>query len=307
MDVRHLYAFMIIAQEMHLTRAAQRLQIAQPHLTRMLHHLEEELGFPLFDRSNKRQITLTPAGQTFLTHISGVLEQYEEAVRAARRVAQGDKDKLVVGYTALAMFSSVLPALIQAYQQYPEVELVTRDISTVSRQKVLNMLREGRLDVVFLPSTSEEPGLERELVSTASLVVALPANHPLASQQAISLAALADEAWIRSPRWINPHWDDTVSHLFQQAGFEPKVVPPTPQPHTMVSQVAAGIGLAILSTWTQQHIPHRNVVFLPIQGCNDVLEFHVLWRKEDHSSLLQTFLQVLRDQNIPDQIGKLLP
>jgi DNA-binding transcriptional LysR family regulator len=160
---------------------------------------------------------------------------------------------------------------------------------------VLNMLRDGRLDVAFLPTTSEEPGLARELISTASLVVALPANHPLACQPAIPLTALAQEVWIRAPRWINPCWDDDVSHLFQQAGFEPRVVQLTPQPHTLVSQVAAGLGLAILSTWTQQHIPHQGVVFLPLQGCDYGLELHVLWRNEDHSALLQTFLHIMRE------------
>jgi DNA-binding transcriptional LysR family regulator len=243
MDIQHLHVFVIIAEEMHLTRAAERLHVAQPHLTRLLHHLEEEVGFCLVDRSNKRQLALTPAGETFLQQITPLLKQYEEAVQTAKRVAQGEGGKLVIGYTALAMFSGVLPALIQAYQRYLEVALLPRDISTASRQMVLNMLRDGRLDVAFLPNASEEPGLASELISTASLVVALPANHPLASQPAIPLAALAQEAWIRAPRWINPRWDDDVSHLFQQARFEPRVVQLTPQPHTQVSQVASGLGL----------------------------------------------------------------
>ncbi len=295
MDIQHLRTFVIIAEEMHLTRAAERLHVAQPHLTRLLHHLEEEVGFCLVDRSNKRQLTLTPGGEIFLHQITSLLKQYEEAVQTAKRVAQGEGGKLVIGYTALAMFSGVLPALLQAYQRYPEVALLPRDISTASRQMVLNMLRDGRLDVAFLPTTSEEPGLARELISTASLLVALPANHPLASQPAIPLAALSQEAWIRAPKWINPRWDDDVSHLFQQAGFEPRVVQLTPQPHTQVSQVASGLGLAILSTWTQQHIPHQGVVFLPLLGNDYRLELHVLWRDEDHSALLQTFLHSVRE------------
>ncbi|SRR5579884_707248 len=295
MDIQHLRAFAIIAEEMHLTRAAERLHVAQPHLTRLLHHLEEEVGFCLVDRSNKRQLTLTPAGEIFLQQIIPLLKQYEEALQMAKRVAQGEGGKLVIGYTALAMFSGVLPALLQAYRRHPEVALLPRDISTASRQMVLNMLRDGRLDVAFLPNVSEEPGLAHELISTASLVVALPTNHPLACQPTISLAALAQEAWIRAPRWLNPRWEDDVSRLFQQAGFEPRVVQLTPQPHTQVSQVAAGLGLAILSTWTQQHVPHQGVVFLPLQECDYALEFHVLWRNEDHSALLQTFLHIVRE------------
>jgi DNA-binding transcriptional LysR family regulator len=302
MDVRHLRAFVTIAEEMHLTRAAERLHVAQPHLTRLLHHLEEELGFCLLDRSNKRQLALTPAGETFLARITSILKQYEEAVQVARRVAQGEGGKLVVGYTAPAMFTGILPALLHVYQDNPEVELLPRDISSLSRQTILNMLLESRLDVAFVPTATEEPGLARELVYTDSLVVALPANHPLANQPALSLSELSQEAWIQPPRSLNPRWNDDVSALFQQAGFEPRVVQLTPQAHTTISQVAAGIGLTILGTWTQQNVPHQGVVFLPLQGSDYTLELHALWRKEDRSPMLQTFLQIL--QEVKDTRGQ---
>lgn len=183
MDLNSLRYFLIIAEEQHLTRAAERLQMAQPNLTRIMRKLEEELGFVLFERSNKRRFALTPAGETFLQQMSPMLKQYEKAIQAARRVAQGEREKLVVGYTPLAMFNGVLPALMQISQHFPEVAFLPRDISAASRQMVLNMLRDGRLDVAFLPHGSEEPGLTCELISTSTLVVVLPANHPLADRQ----------------------------------------------------------------------------------------------------------------------------
>ncbi|GHO98159.1 LysR family transcriptional regulator [Reticulibacter mediterranei] len=291
MDLNALRYFLVIAEEQHLTRAAERLQMAQPNLTRIMRKLEEELGFVLFERSNKRRFALTPAGETFLKQMSPMLKQYEKAVQAAKQVAQGEREKLVVGYTPVAMFNGVLPALMQIYQHFPEVELLPRDISAASRQMVLNMLHDGRLDVAFLPHGSEEPGLECELISMTTLVVVLPANHPLADQPAIPLAALAQEAWIQPSRSLNPRWHDDLAHLFQQAGFKQRVVHWTPQAHTLVSQVAAGLGLAILSTWTQQHLPHQGVVYRPLQDCEYMMEFHALWRKEDRSPLMQTFLR----------------
>jgi DNA-binding transcriptional LysR family regulator len=291
MEIFHLRCFAVIAEEMHMTRAAEQLQIAQPSLSRIIRGLEEELGFMLFDRSNKRRFALTPAGETFFQQIIPLLQQYEDAVQVAKHVAQGEGGKLVVGYTPLAMFNGVLPALIQIYQGSPEVELLPRDVSAVSRQVVLRMLRDGRLDVALLPHGSEEPGLACELVSATSLVVVLPANHPLADQPAIPLAALAQEAWIQPSRSLNPRWHDDLAHLFQQAGFEPRVIQWTPQAHTLVSQVAAGLGLAILSTWTQQHLPHQGVVYRPLQDCEYALGFHALWRRNDRSPLMQTFLR----------------
>lgn len=294
MDLNTLRSFLVIAEEQHITRAAERLQMAQPNLTRLMRKLEEDLGFTLFERSNKRQFALTPAGKTFLQQIIPLLQQYDDAVQVAKRVAQGEGGKLVIGYTPFAMFNGVLPELIQVYQRSPEVELLPRDISAASRQMVLRMLRDGRLDVALLPHGSEEPGLACELIAAASLVVVLPVNHPLADQPAIPLAALAQEAWIQPPRSLNPRWHDDLAQLFQQAGFEQRVVHWTPQAHTLVSQVAAGLGLAILSTWTSQHLPHQGVVHRPLQGCEYLMEFHALWRKEDHTALLQTFLRIVR-------------
>src|SRR5579859_2863994 len=170
MDLNALRYFLVIAEEQHFTRAAERLQMAQPNLTRLMRKLEEDLGFTLFERSNKRRFALTPAGETFLQQIIPLLQQYEDAVQVAQRVAQGEGGKLVVGYTPFAMFSGVLPALIQVYQRSLEVELLPRDISAVSRQMVLRMLRDGRLDVALLPHGSEEPGLACELVATTSLI-----------------------------------------------------------------------------------------------------------------------------------------
>lgn len=291
MDLNALRYFLVIVEEQHLTRAAERLQMAQPNLTRIMRKLEEELGFVLFERSNKRRFALTPAGETFLQQTSPMLKQYEKAVQAAKRVAQGEREKLVVGYTPLAMFNGGLPALMQISQHFPEVELLPRDISAASRQMVLKMLLDGRLDVALLPHGSEEPGLACELLSTSSLVVVLPANHPLADQQAIPLAALAREAWIQPSRSLNPRWHDDLAHLFQQAGFEQRVVHWTPQAHTLVSQVAAGLGLAILSTWTSQHLPHQGVVYRPLQDCEYMMEFHALWRKEGRSPLMEAFLK----------------
>ncbi len=291
MDLNTLRYFLVIAEEQHLTRAAERLQMAQPNLTRLMHKLEEDLGFPLFNRSNKRRFALTPAGETFLQHIIPLLQQYEDAIQVAKRVAQGERGKLVVGYTSLAMFGGPLLTLIRAYQCSPEVELLPRDVSAVSRQMVLRMLRDGRLDVALLPHGSEEPELACALISTSSLVVVLPVNHPLADQQTIPLAALAQEAWIQPSRSLNPRWYDDLAHLFQQAGFEQRVVQWTPQAHTLVSQVAAGLGLAILSSWTAQHLPHPDVVYRPLQDCEYALELHALWRKEDRSPLMQTFLR----------------
>src|SRR5579862_3564142 len=117
MDLDALRSFIVIVEEQHITRAAERLQMAQPNLTRLIRKLEEELGFALFDRSNKRRFALTPAGRAFLDEMTRLLPQYDQAVRNARRVAQGEREKLVIGYVPAAMVSHLLPLAVQEFER----------------------------------------------------------------------------------------------------------------------------------------------------------------------------------------------
>ena len=295
MDIRHLHAFVIIAEEMHLTRAAQRLQIAQPHVTRMLQHLEEELGFSLFDRSNKRQMTLTPAGQIFLTRITPMLEQYEETVQAALRVARGEADKLVVGCVTAAMLSGILPRAIQEFDEVSQRELVLRDLSFQSYDGQIKVLSEHHLDALLIIRPFDETGIEHECVSKVPLMLALPSTHRLVSLEAIPLAMLADEAFVQASRQIYPRFTDEGTHLCQQAGFNPKVVRKASHLQAVLSLVASGIGIAFVTGWTPLAIQQQDVVYRLLLDVNYQVELHLLWRKDDCSPLVQTFLQVVRE------------
>lgn len=293
MDFRSLHCFLMVAEEMNVTRAAQRLSMAQPQFTRIIHSLEEELGFPLLNRE-KRQIALTPAGQTFLDEVRFILTRYEEAVQTARRISQGETGKLVVGYTAIAMFS-VLPDIIQTYQHHPEVELVLHDLSTHSLRSQLKLLNEHRLDVALLTSLPNERGIEHEYVCREPTVVALPANHPLAHWEELRLPALAEEAWIFPPRQNNPGLYDALMRECQQAGFKPRIAQTAGQPHIIISLVGSGVGLAFASGWVQRKEQQPNVVYRSLPGITFHSELHMLWRKQNLSPLIQTFIEVTRE------------
>jgi DNA-binding transcriptional LysR family regulator len=295
MDFHHLRCFAMIAEELHVTRAAERLQIAQPSLTRIIRNLEEELGFALLDSSNKRQIALTPAGRAFFEEMAPLLSQYEHAVQAARRISRGDRGKLVVGYVAAAMFT-VLPGIIEAYQRFPEVELLTSDLATRSLSAQLKALQEHRLDVAFCYAPFDDRGIEHECIDRTSLVIALPAQHPLARLEAVPLADLSQERWIWMARSYQPQAFDQWFSLCRQAGFEPRIIETSAgQPHTMISLVEARVGVAFITEWTQRHLSVPGVVYRPLLGPNATFELHMLWRKQERSPLVQTFLQVVRE------------
>lgn len=294
MDLDYLRCFLIVAEEMNLTRAAGRLEIAQPHLTRLIHRLEEELGFLLFDRSNKRQLAFTPAGEAFRAEIVPLLSQYDHVVQVAQRISRGEVGKLVVGYTGAAMLS-VLPAILQEWRQRCEAEVIARDVSTTARSALLRALREGHLEVALVLSADDAPGIAHECVCQAPLRVVLPATHPLTRLEAIPLAALEKETWLWFPRHLYPSFYDDIIALCHQAGFHPQIEHLGSQAQAAVSLVAAQAGISLLTQWSEQSLPHQAIVYRPLVDVTYQAELHVLWRKEERSPLVQAFLQVVRE------------
>jgi DNA-binding transcriptional LysR family regulator len=294
-DLNTLRSLLVIAEEQHITRAAERLQMAQPNLTRSIRKLEEDLGFALFDRSNKHKFALTPAGRAFLDEITRLLPQYEQAVRNAQRVAQGGREQLVVGYVPAAMVSNLLPLAVREFERTTSAELILQDLSASSSKASRKGLSEHRLDALLASDAGEEPGIAHERVARASLVIALPHTHPLAQQKALSLAALADESWILLPRHISPYLIDRIMYLYRQAGFTPRIVRRVPHVQAALSLVAVGIGIALVTTWTAQALQQQGVVYRPLFDGSPQMELHLLWRADNPSSLLQTFVRIVRE------------
>lgn len=287
-------SLLIIAQEMNLTRAAERLEMAQPHLTRLLHRLEEELGFLVFDRGNKRQLALTPAGEALLAQVTSLLKQYEDAVQMAQQVARGERGKLLVGYTSVAVYSKVLPAILHAYQRFPEVELALSDLSTHPQRAQLAALSKRKIDVALIGQPAPRRGIEQECVSQGNWVLALPITHPKAGEERISLASLCKEEWIWFLRSDAPNIYEAQMAFFRQAGFEPRIAQSVQQGFSMINLVASGRGVALLTSWTPQGITNPQVVYRPLLETMPI-ELHVIWRKDECSPLVQTFLQVVRE------------
>lgn len=294
--MRELYAlrcFVIIAEELHMTRAAQRLQIAQPNLTRIIRSLEEEVECALFDHSNKRHLALTPAGHAFLQEVVSLLAQYDHAVQVAQQISRGEPHKLVVGYTAAAIFS-VLPTILQAFQHRCQAEVTMHDVSTTGRVPLIRALREGRLDVAFVLGSDDVAGIAHEWVCQAPLRVVLPVSHPLARLETISLTDLSKEPWVWLPRHIYPRLYDEVIALCQQAGFHPRIEHIVPQAQAIVSLVAAHTGISVVTQWTEQCLPQQGVVYRELSDVIYQAELQVLWRVQEASPFVDTFLQVVR-------------
>ncbi|MGE0684386.1 MAG: LysR family transcriptional regulator [Candidatus Binatia bacterium] len=291
MELRHLRYFLVVAEELHFSRAADRRDIAQPPLSQMIRRLEHELGTPLFHRT-KRRVSLTDAGFIFQEEAKRTLAQAERAVSRVRRASRGELGRLIVGFIGSATYS-VLPPIIRRFrEQYPEVDLTLQELSTVQQVRAL---REERLQVGFLRPFTPEPLLKSTMILQEPLMVALSEQHRLSRQAKISMRLLMNEPFILFPRSLAPELYDQIISLCQGARFSPHVVQEAMQLPTIISLVAAGIGLAVIPA-SLQNLGRAGVHYRAIRESTPKAELVVAWRAEQPSTLVQSFLRVATEQ-----------
>lgn len=289
MELRHLRYFVTLAEELHFGRAAERLHIAQPPLSQQIRQLEAELGFQLFYRT-KRTVQLTEAGQVFFSEIQGILRQLEQAIQVGRQTSRGEIGQLVIGFVSSAAYN-VLPTILRAFRtRVPAVSLELHELTTNQQSQ---WLREGRIDVGFLRPPVEEDLFNFETIFQEPLMIALPEAHLMANQSSVSLRSLSSEPFILFPRAIAPGLYDQIISLCQQADFSPTVAQEAIQLQTIVSLVAAEMGIAIVPE-SLQHLQRTGVVYKAIQEPTSKVAIAMIWRRNDISPTVQRFLEVVR-------------
>lgn len=301
MELRHLRYFMVVAEELNFTRAAERLHIAQPPLSQQIQALEAELKVQLFERK-KRPLQLTAAGQVLLTEARLVFATVERAIISTKRASRGEIGRLVVGANS-SIANSVLPDILRVFRsRFGDVELVLRELTSFQQIQELRSAPGGSaslsrvIDVGFdrLPNENEnESDLSFLPILQESLVIALPEQHPLADQLQIPLKALADEPFVLPPPDLVPSYSQIIN-LCQQVGFTPKVVQQATWMITVLSLVAGGVGVALLPA-NAQNLVRKGVVYREIQGENLTRQLAVIWRRDDSSIILREFIAVTKD------------
>jgi len=263
MELRHLRYFLAIVAERHFTRAAKKLGIAQPPLSQQIRQLEDEVGTPLFIRT-ARGVTLTAAGEAFLPHAETALREADRARTAARRVKQGDLGTLRVGFTSAASLNPLVPGVISAFRAtYPDVEL---RLIVQPTAPLLAQLSQDQIDVAFVRPTSTERQFLRTLpLPDERLWIALPTGHALATRKRLRLVELRNEPFILYPRINGSLLYDSIIAACQRAGFSPRVVQEAPQMASMVSLVAAGVGVTLVPECVCQLRP-AGVRYVRISG-----------------------------------------
>ncbi|MFD1561170.1 LysR substrate-binding domain-containing protein [Paraburkholderia silviterrae] len=292
MELRHLRYFVVVAEERHFTRAAERLGIGQPPLSLQIQRLEREIGAQLFRRLS-RGVELTEAGELLFENARQVLALVDRTCADVQRLARGEMGHLRVGFAGATYFHSLVPAIIREYRgQHPDVTVSPEQSNTPS---LVDGLLEGRVDVAFIrPPILSADELEVELLVKEDMVVVLPHTHPLARAGApVPLNALAVETFILFPRTVGAGLYDAVTGACERAGFMPRLGQEAPQITSIVPMVGAGFGVSIVPRSTSQ-IRTDEVVYLPISGDAPTAPISLAWRRHDQSPVVRRFLTVTR-------------
>ncbi len=243
-SLRELECFVAVAEELSFTRAARRLNLSQPPLSRHIHSLETRLGIRLFERS-PRAVALTPAGRAFIDDTKGALAQLRRAAERAKRAARGETAHLALGFV-----SAVLnPGLIQIFQRFralhPAVELTLHDLPPAEQ---LRAIAEGRLEGGFVGTTpaTSTTGLTYLPWSREPLLAFLPRGHRLAGATKLKMRDLAEEPFVMVAPESAPCFSKFLHRLCADAGFRPRVVQEASRGQAVAVMVAAGTGITVL-------------------------------------------------------------
>src|SRR6266446_8124321 len=291
MELRHLRYFVAVAEELNVRQAAARLHLSQPPLSRQIHDLEDEVGTKLFVRS-KSGMRLTEAGGTFLKEARSILSQSQRAVQLAQAASRGEAGHLDIAY-AVEGFEPVLLRVMRLFRQlFPMVELGIREMQY--HQQVQELIHQ-HIDIGYVGFRF--PELESELVfecvRKAPFLVALPSEHPLAKQRRLRLSALANEKFI-SIRQTAPAYHSWFVSLCRSAGFIPEIAREEADGAlSMLGLVSAGFGVALVPETFQQILPVA-VEFRPLRPSIPTFDFHIAWRRDNQSTVLHAFLEMLR-------------
>ncbi|MWA19416.1 LysR family transcriptional regulator [Burkholderia pseudomallei] len=242
MELRQLRYFIAVAEEMNITRAAQRLHMTQPPLSRQLQLIEDEIGLPLFERG-ARPLKLTDAGRVLYAQARRVLEQADELAPLTRRLAQA-AERIVIGFVQSTLYGA-LPEVIRAFREAaPAVELSLIEMFTLEQ---LGALKGGRIDIGFGRLRFDDDRLVREVLVEERLIAALPDGHPLAAPDAsISLADIAGQTLIVYPSTPRPSFADQQLSALRDGGLAPAAVHEVRELQTALGLVAAQVGVSLV-------------------------------------------------------------
>lgn len=290
-ELHRLRYFVAVAEELNFSRAALRLNIAQPPLSLQIQKLEAEIGVTLLLRTKKR-CELTFAGQMFLKEARATLAQAAHAIDVARRASRGEVGELTIGYTASADLS-VLTKIVPVFRErFPDARLEFRSLFHADQ---IAKLHDETIDVGILRlPLHDEDDVEVMPILREHFVAVLPEKHRLAMQKTVKIEDIRGETYIIFPRRFSPGMYDTITSAFHRHGLSPEISEIADHIQFNLSLVAMGEGVSFLPE-SVRVLQREGVVYVPLQDTSIITELGILYRKNDQSQMVDNLLQLARE------------
>jgi DNA-binding transcriptional LysR family regulator len=289
LELKHLTAFVAVAEKRSFIGAAVQLHLSQPAISAQIQRLEEDLGVQLLER-NRLTVRLTKAGETFLTGSRATLARAQEAVESAQRTARGQAASVRVGFPP-SVLQEILPSiLIEFHRQHPHAKL---DLFSLHTSMTIAALQNESIDIGYVRLPAEARGLEIIPVHREPLLLCLPEDHRLAAQQEVDLDSLREERFILYERKLAPGFHDALMNMFQRAGFTPIVAEEIDEMYVAPTLVATGVGLAVLPQMVVSTHTH-GVVLRSIRSNPITSQIGVAYRSSDDSPLVNSIVSISR-------------
>ena len=264
-----LPALLVIAEECHFGRAADRLNVSQSRVSQIVRRLEDLVGYPIFVR--RPAIRLTPAGELLIKAARQALSDLDRGLARAGDAAAGRRGTLRLGYAPVAMMTKLPRILKSFHERNPLIQL---QLQTTYSANLWNGFDAGNFDMIVSRETHSRAGVRNHLFVRDSLVAVLPDDDPAALASELPVSALADRDFVASDESIAPQWHQIIGSMCRSAGFEPRVTHYTNDWGATLALVASGLGISIVSsTLAQVHFP--GIQFVPLQGAENIGSFWI--------------------------------
>jgi DNA-binding transcriptional LysR family regulator len=291
-EFSQLRCFVVVAEELHFGRAAARLHMTQPPLSRQVQLLEHQLGAQLLERTS-RNVRLTAAGRSFLPEAREILRLAESASLAARRVSRGEAGSVTIGFTASSGYRFLPDLIVTCRQQLPDVNLTLKEMVTMEQ---VEALASGRIDLALLRPHAAIADFESRCVAREPLVVALPDKHPLARGRLPTLADFDHAPFLTYSQIEARYFHDLVAGTFARAGVHPDYIQHVSQIHSILALVRAGLGAALVPE-AASSLRFEGVVLRRVQKIQPAhsVELFMAWKRDNNNPALATLLDKCRE------------
>ena len=287
-ELRHLRYFLAVAEELHFRKAAERLFISQPGLSRQIKQMEEDLGLKLFIRDNKK-VVLTEAG-IYLKHEAALLlKNLDHSIKHAQLLQSGEEGKITIAYVGSAMQGVIPNLLLKCRAEYPNLKFHLKEMDNDNQVK-LAMSKD--IDLGFVRLQQSHSSLQLQPVLNDTFSVVLPINHPVSESNFTSLKQLEHDAFILFDEAYSPSYYERVMSIFEDAKFSPKVSHHTVHANTIFRLVENHFGVAIIPSSLKDGYA-LDVKFIELKGIKQKAVLSAMWHKNNRNPILQKVLELL--------------